>query len=106
MSTNTISDAEEIAHSEREIEGFTVTYWPGPSRMNYAVRGDTQIDTTDTDFIIDREEGSGYMYQRTTAYIPFEVIAEMMRNAGYVCHPRQEVAPSVTEEDDSCGQNI
>lgn len=104
MTTNTISDAEEIAHSEKTIEGFTVTYWP--NSMNYATGHNTEVDVNDTHFIVDCEQGSGYCREKTTAYIPIEVIAEMMRNAGYVCYVRQEVSPSATEENDSCGQNI
>lgn len=85
MTTNT--DTEEVVWSEKEIEGFKVAFFPNST--NYAYKDSTEVDTTDTHFIVEKEEGSGYGREKTRAYIPFEVIAEMMRNAGYICHRKE-----------------
>lgn len=40
---------------------------------------------------VDVEQGSGYMREHTTAYVPMEVIIRMMEHAGYtVTRPPQE----------------
>jgi hypothetical protein len=57
--------------------------------MNFAREGGVEVCVDNETVQVDVEQGSGYLREHTTAYVPMEVIIRMMEHAGYTVTRRQ-----------------
>jgi len=69
---------------ERNEQGWRIEATEFMNFANCSRRGrEIEVSVEAESVEINVEEGSGYLSQRTTAYIPMEIMVVLMRNAGY-----------------------